>query len=269
MIIAERDAENGVNAQPQQYFHRFLDLPPELRARILSYVVTRAEPCKARRIVAPLITAASQQLRAEAFPIFFAENTFTVYVRTNFRLLDEIDAVRQNEPRLGPVKEEAKGRVARRRIFATTPQPPYWPRHALAKEANKSGYIGGMNRVTKTWLRELDDVVIFRKLEFMTGSSTLASAEKWEEVYPGRGFLDCCDGVVTVQMSSASAQAVQVHGQALNAELPQRTWLDKFDRMMVEFNAAVTDIKTREGFRGFSLQDVEALALAFRYWPED
>lgn len=64
-------------------FHRFLDLPAELRNAIYSYVVHVDGPVQFSTVKAPLITAASKPLRAEAFPVFFAEHSFTVDVVTN------------------------------------------------------------------------------------------------------------------------------------------------------------------------------------------
>lgn len=64
-------------------FHRFLDLPAELRNKIYSYAVLINKPIHLAAAFAPPITRVSKQLRAEALPVFFAENSFTVEVTSN------------------------------------------------------------------------------------------------------------------------------------------------------------------------------------------
>lgn len=72
-------------------FHRFLDLPAELRNQIYSYVVQEDEHIELRWAGAPLITHASKQLRAEAFPVYFAKNSFMGYLCTNINKYDHLD----------------------------------------------------------------------------------------------------------------------------------------------------------------------------------
>lgn len=66
-------------------FHRFLDLPAELRNGVYSYAVLINKPIHLAAAFAPPITRVSKQVRAEALPVFFAENSFTVEVTSNIK----------------------------------------------------------------------------------------------------------------------------------------------------------------------------------------
>ncbi|EME81144.1 uncharacterized protein MYCFIDRAFT_208263 [Pseudocercospora fijiensis CIRAD86] len=69
---------------PAHQFHRFFDLPAEIRNYIYEHVVSKDSVLRLRCFVLPGICRTSQQLRQESLPIFFAQNHFVAEVKTNF-----------------------------------------------------------------------------------------------------------------------------------------------------------------------------------------
>ncbi|KAK4958331.1 hypothetical protein LTR10_004757 [Elasticomyces elasticus] len=78
-------------------FHRFLELPPELRTQIYEYYIA---PLTAERLHAPTMPPAARlcrQLRSEILPLFFAACTFDVhFIQKYDRTLRWIDPYRSD-----------------------------------------------------------------------------------------------------------------------------------------------------------------------------
>ena len=98
-------ATSYVDAQARQLINsvepfRFLDLPPELRNRIYSMSMATDDtiwiPCSNSQDMQPDITRVNSQIRREALPVFYAENTFQMDIsRCDWGLvLDYCDSVR-------------------------------------------------------------------------------------------------------------------------------------------------------------------------------
>ncbi|KAK5724697.1 hypothetical protein LTR15_004744 [Elasticomyces elasticus] len=67
------------NADDTPRFHRFLELPPELRTQILEYYIAPFTLGGLRAPTMPPATRICRQLRSEILPLFFAACTFDVH----------------------------------------------------------------------------------------------------------------------------------------------------------------------------------------------
>lgn len=72
------DARNAMNATP--HFHRFSELPPELRNRVYKFYIDSLGKVPPRFVVPPLCRA-SRQLRSETTGLFFEHSTFIILLR--------------------------------------------------------------------------------------------------------------------------------------------------------------------------------------------
>ncbi|KAK5138138.1 hypothetical protein LTR08_004833 [Meristemomyces frigidus] len=85
---------------------RFFDLPPELRNRVYDLLLPEGTPTEisSRR---PVITQASQQLRAETLPIYFAASRFVVDVNHKANVEQYTERVREWAKLTGPTQLKA------------------------------------------------------------------------------------------------------------------------------------------------------------------
>ncbi|KAK5733158.1 hypothetical protein LTR17_009899 [Elasticomyces elasticus] len=68
------------DTDPSKYkFHRFLDLPPELRQRVYAYALSYSD--NAYHLQQPAVSRVSRLLRTESLPIFYKCNRFGITVR--------------------------------------------------------------------------------------------------------------------------------------------------------------------------------------------
>ncbi|KAK3722723.1 hypothetical protein LTR37_002294 [Vermiconidia calcicola] len=65
------------DADDQPKFHRFMDLPAELRSRIYDYY-TASFPQVLRMPTQPPLARVSRQMRQEVLPVFYSRQTFTI-----------------------------------------------------------------------------------------------------------------------------------------------------------------------------------------------
>lgn len=232
-------------------FPRFLDLPPELRNRVYSHIMHQDSPVDLSTAFAPFITAASKQLRAESLSAFFAENTFYVPIQTNVDHGRRIDHNRQTRtlPSLEQLRDEDSD--------------------GLSSRAKSSGLLGAgySDPFLPKWLANVcPRVLLLRNIDLVVTD----------------GFLSFYDGRISYIERDDHQAIISVRVQSGEMDLTVRKPTKPGDRFSKWFQnpiawglllaRACTVIYTmarREGFQGFTFDDLKLIAKEFRYWPSE
>ncbi|KAF2724348.1 hypothetical protein K431DRAFT_291849 [Polychaeton citri CBS 116435] len=77
-------SSHGMTTRSRAKIFRLLDLPPELRNRIYEFLLQDEEEIPLQDVKLPSFLKVNRQVFAEATPLFFAINTFTHNVRSNW-----------------------------------------------------------------------------------------------------------------------------------------------------------------------------------------
>ncbi|OQO11892.1 hypothetical protein B0A48_03619 [Cryoendolithus antarcticus] len=232
----ERQQRAGVAPPPEQAF-RLMDLPAEIRARVLSFVIMSDESRHLAEVVAPLVTAVSKQIRKEAFHVFFTESTWFVHTMCN------IDASQNNPP------------------------APYLPkpRQVLQKEFDRAGLIK-VPKTAKQWIRDLGaDAECFRKIDLDSTVPDL-SQRGWQGRIHYRHVAvttgpHACRIKIRMGMGGAPVTVKVVEERPVQIRLHVQPALGSTIEML---RATIKAMEQRAEFQGFSLEDVRDVTAVFR-----
>lgn len=138
------------------------------------HVVRQETPIKLSHIKAPAVTGVSRQVRAEALPIFFAENAFSVEVATNVTHFQQTESPEDHLYWAG----------------FTSDYRDYLYRY---NSARKSGLLGTPENPRQKWLRKAaSEAMAFRNIKFNI-------VEIWTEFEPH------VDAKISVRMTHGRA----------------------------------------------------------------
>ena len=218
---------------------RLLDLPPELRSRIYAFAVRNEfPPCFLSELLPPPLALVSVQVWREALPVFFAENTFAVSLRSNLMSYCDIQA---STPLRSASTALAKEALNERRLY----------------EIGRACGIIGLSKQTEAWIKEAGPAVAtFRNLDLNVYCGHAPG--------PSRAIMLN----VSIRMSMPAAAAVEVTmRETMTGQLDANGQRGLAD-IKIAVRRAVDEAKSRKEFKGFALEEVVAIARAFICWPE-
>lgn len=209
---------------------RFLDLPPEIRNRIYSYVIlgpTGTLTLNLANFKEPAITAVSHQVRNESLPVMFAECNFNIVVGSNLR------------------KRSALRRSIRLRGHKS--------------DTARAGTLGVKRDVMK-FIKRSKTTAVFRHVNFKVcevgdlHSTQFHVQANHQEIY-----------VVGELVLEYTSKQVEIVTPAIAFD-PWRFMFEAVDRdVAVEEAATVArELSERDGFMGFSVQDLDRIGKGFR-----
>ena len=227
--------ENVTQQITREGYFRFLDLSPELRNRIYAFATHAGKPQDLNRLWLPPVAKVSRQLWKEALPVYFANNTFTVEVGTNYALHQIQGAIR-----FAMDTEDVDG------WFIDDRDPSY----------HVSGSIE-LDGIPRTLLRRLDDEVIrIRDIQILVKGRVGKRAK-------GRELRR------TMIMLSAARKGD--NGYSIISRLDHHGWNDqrviKDLQYIRDFGQATLEYVLEDSPNGLSLDDVQTIARAFRVKP--
>ncbi|KAK4918330.1 hypothetical protein LTR49_013880 [Elasticomyces elasticus] len=221
-------------------FSRLFDLPPELRAIIFTYAMEPEEPDYYNAIESLFIPGLAM-VRAEALPLFFSNGLFHCFICSNYPDIPVLD----QEQFFNPASLDPADRLAFEKIKATT---------YLACGLFRSP---GNSRSVFTGLRKREQLVpVFRNVQFEVYSGY---------VEPGVTGSKCEE--ITVAITVATSRKMRPQLSISKSEKATRfpNELQKvFERVRVKVDA-IADAK--QTFLGFTLNELEVIAMEFCYWP--
>ncbi|KAK6430938.1 hypothetical protein LTR95_012901 [Oleoguttula sp. CCFEE 5521] len=225
--------ENTQNVSPVKGPFRFLDLPPELRARILCLAVAskHEDGRDLDTITGPAVAAVSKQLYIETMPVLVAETIWKVTVRSNMNL--HCDPSLERPPS----------------IHAYVPGRR---RSAKAKGVDLSAGKRLLSRSCMAYLRRLGKMVdCFRMINFCVYSVSYGgSAMDWL----------ICEINVRIEHGRVLVTAAMPDMQR-EALYPQLRPV--IDAVVVRLRSVIETAKAKQGFRGFNWGNMTELASAF------
>ncbi|KAK3636656.1 hypothetical protein LTR56_000851 [Elasticomyces elasticus] len=226
------------------------DLVPELRERIYFYALETNKLRSLHDLRTPTLAAVSKQVRAEVLPIFFTKCQFRADIRSNHQDMAALDG--QDLP---PRSKLSK--MILRGPFDVHLDPLY----RLDLEYRESGLIVGtrgrsLSRASVLNLQKREGyVATFRNVSFRISRRSVNRA--WE-----RGMASVMD----VRIATASRLRPVI--TFTNPEAGEVSESSDLGVVRARAKAKVDEIVlSRERFVGFTLQDLEAVARQFRYWP--
>ncbi|KAK6433200.1 hypothetical protein LTR95_010623 [Oleoguttula sp. CCFEE 5521] len=220
---------------------RFLDLPAELRIRILSLAVTDRyeESQELTSVELPALAAVSKQFYAETLPVFFAGTVWEISVRSNMKI--NHDSSQRTLPR-----------------FARKSAPTVMPSARNFCDADKA-YAGvSVGKIlftaqTDHWLQRLGPIMdCIRSIEINVHAYK-SKADTW---------------------ASNALSEISIRKEAGQAPASVMVWTAGFDKLVTQpkFELVVEQLKdkvkmaeARPDFRGFSLKDVKDTASTFNF----
>ncbi|KAK4889336.1 hypothetical protein LTR27_011873 [Elasticomyces elasticus] len=226
------------------------DLVPELRERIYFYALGTNKVRSLHDFRTPTLTAVSKQVRAEVLPIFFTKCHFRADIRSNHQDMASLDGQDL------PLRSELSKMILR---------GPFHVRLDLAyrlhEEYRASGLIVGMrgkslSRASVVNLQKREGyVAMFKNVSFRISHRSVNRA--WDR---GMG------SVMDVRIATASRLRPVI--TFANPEAGEVSESSDLGVVRARAKAKVDEIVVlRERFVGFTLQDLEAVARQFRYWP--
>lgn len=210
---------------------RFLDLPPEIRNRIYTYVILESTGAVALNLAnfkEPAITAVSHQVRNESLPVMFAECTFNILVGSNLR---KHSAVRRSIRLRGHKNDTAR-----------------------------AGTLGVKREVMK-FIKGSKGTAVFRHVTFkVCDVSDLHATQshihvKYPEVY--------VVGTLSLGYTSKQLEIATSTG-AICASVFAFEAVDR-DAAIHEAATVARELSERDGFMGFSVHDLDKVAKGFRF----
>ncbi|KAK4959411.1 hypothetical protein LTR10_004215 [Elasticomyces elasticus] len=233
-----RDAREARYAGITCKFSRLFDLPPELRAIIYTYAMEpEPETFNAiENLFIPGLAMVSKQVRAEALPLFFSDGLFHGFICSNYPEIPFLD----QEEWTNPVNllELEKVKHAKHLTNGLVRSP-------------------GSSRSVFTGLRKREQLIpIFRNVQFVVYSDYFDPS-----VMVGRYEA------ITVAITVATSRKMRPRLSLLNPEkaihFPNE--LQKvFEMVRVKVDAIA---EAKQTFLGFTMEEVEAIAMEFGYWP--
>ncbi|KAK4889335.1 hypothetical protein LTR27_011872 [Elasticomyces elasticus] len=237
------------------------DLVPELRERIYYYAMETEQPRPFLGLKAPALALVSKQVRAEVLPVFFGKCRFMIEITSNFPWMSFMETHKASIPHskpIGPKKYKS-------RLNGST---SIWFGYPAAYHA--SGRVSGVS-TAKSWLARLEKRegvdVAFRNLEVLVvGIESENRIRRLEETFMNIAVPTArkLRPVVTEEVASPRGDPIfgpirvaGTHYAGALAVVRQRA-KGKAEELAEQ----------REGFKGFTLGDLEAIAMEFKYWPE-
>ncbi|KAK5742829.1 hypothetical protein LTR17_003077 [Elasticomyces elasticus] len=237
------------------------DLVPELRERIYYYAMETEQPRPILGLKAPALALVSKQVRAEVLPVFFGKCRFMVEITSNYPWMRQLKAMGVSHVK--PVEHKKhKSRLNGSHGVGYGSFPAY---HA-------SGLVSGVS-AAKTWLARLEKRdginVAFRYLEVLVVGIDPQTriTRKFEETWmtivvpttrklrPVVTYDEYTGPPYTPRMRSPRRVAGTKHA-------------DELGLVRKRAKAKVEEIaEGRDGFKGFTLDDLEVMAMELKYWP--
>ncbi|KAK4889337.1 hypothetical protein LTR27_011874 [Elasticomyces elasticus] len=237
VLQGKRTAQQAKYADVTCKFNLF-DLLPEIRQEIYCYVMqdTRLS-CLSK---APALAMVSKQVRAEVLPIFFRKNQFRFTIISNYAWISTMQSSPPRERPEGPHRRN--GNLSLRFPLGLDDDVFHF---------RISGQIMGM-LAGQHWtdrLREREGIEAnFRDVDFRILGINAGESYMYIRV-------PTVSKLKPVVSYSEDADGMNNHGWKL-AIVRERA------------RVSVEEIAEREGFLGFTLKDMEAIAAEFRYWPQ-
>ncbi|KAK3618127.1 hypothetical protein LTR56_024845 [Elasticomyces elasticus] len=238
-----RDAREARYAGITCKFSRLFDLPPELRAIIYIYAMEpEPETFNAiENLFIPGLAMVSKQVRAEALPLFFSDGLFLGIICSNYPEIPFLD----QEEWFNPVNLDPAERLELEKV-------------KYAKHLTNGLFRSpGSSRAVFTGLRKREQLIpIFRNVQFVV----------YSDYFDPSVMVGKCEAI-TVAITVATSRKMRPRLSLLNPEkaihFPNE--LQKvFERVRVKVDAIA---EAKQTFLGFTLEEVEAIAMEFGYWP--
>ena len=230
----------------------FLNLPPELRNRIYHFMLcegNRATHHYIAKVKLPAITRVCSQLREETLALVFANHSFSLVTSSN-------------------VEERTRDRNSQE-LDQTKRFKPY-PKRVISEDAftrqrRKAGSLG-LTSATRKTLKGLGQKAVFRNItSTVHGDANEASATRkgLKEVNASRSepeawlsFYNRKDATEGLKMQKEVKEVPGFYIRYCEADIGLQ--LDAAGEVAEK-------ITSKPGFVGFHMQDLEAIARAFRY----
>ncbi|KAK4543949.1 hypothetical protein LTR36_004723 [Oleoguttula mirabilis] len=242
-------AANAVpsTATPDPSYFRFLDLPGEIRNSIYSYTFPGIAGIYSRDLADfkdPPITAVSRQVRKETLPLLFAEFNFKILVGTDL-------AERTHDQDLAP----------HQRMTTST----------ILDRTSNAGILGIRRSVMK-FLQESGAAAAFRDITFVVCEVGDVQALRYRLRMGTPATMDgnTC-GLLRITASARSFSWTFWRGRAFKGAPNLRCPLyasKAVDAAVSDAVAIARELANRVGLIGFTVKDLQAIAMGFRFQRE-
>lgn len=226
---------------------RFLDLPAEIRNKIYAFIAKVQGDDDYHyldRVRLPNITKVSSQIRTEALPVFFESSQFEIFVLCDFAY------------------------HAKLRFFQGARNSATAPR-LLYGDCETAGDLGLSGR---TWIIVglLDKVARFKNVKFCLWESPALVAEARHERAVSRPQKTQPVAWLSIQVLDVGNNRHEVssdmyHGPSGGAPVYASFEIMDVMEALRRASAVARKFTARDGFAGFSLADIIAIAGAFRF----
>ncbi|KAK3645192.1 hypothetical protein LTR56_009242 [Elasticomyces elasticus] len=252
------------NAQQLKYANTtgkftIFNLIPELREQIYYYAMETEQPRPLMGLKAPTLALVSKQVRAEVLPVFFGKCRFMVEITSNYPWLRQLKAMGVSH-----VKPIEHKKYRYRLNDSNDHIYGYHPTYHAA------GRVSGAS-TAKTWLARLekrDGVnVVFRNLEVLIAAFAQSISGGLEETWM----------TVVVPTARKLRPVVTYDEYAGPPYIPRMRYsrrvagtehAEELTLFRERAKAKVEGIaEGRDGFKGFTVDDLEVVAAEFKYWP--
>ncbi|KAK4900994.1 hypothetical protein LTR27_002177 [Elasticomyces elasticus] len=218
---------------------RFFDLLVELRLKIYAYVMATEQPRLLEMFKLPVLAMVSKRVRAEALPVFFAKCQFTTEFMSNYPEAHILDTI------------AAGGILPPDHVWGPVPMELLMLRIQRAAELNATPN----DRMLLRGLQRRENITpAFRNIDLVIRA-------------PLPGFKNGVErSIMAIKIPTAAKlqPVIKWDGPAEGS-----TFTDELEAMRGKATSKAMEIATtRERFMGFTLRDLEDVAMAFNYLPE-